>query len=318
MKRTGQNKGFTIVELLTVMAVIALLIGLLVPALSMVKDRAKDIQQKAQFHSIGVGVEMFKSDFGDYPESFDNISPTTPAPVVPLVIDTAHYGGSQKLAEAMVGYDLLGVHPRSGFRSDGKNYFPAGGTWAGGYQLVYNTTSGIKADTVYYEADSAANIDARKKPYLDLENANAFRMQDVYGTNTGSFNAQNVVLCDVYAKSRTSGKKTGMPVLYFRANIGNAFQDFADSLTYTNDIYNLDDNYELLSLGTAESVAKTHKLMDTTTTNEYENFELMILNKNVQSVKRPYCAGSFILISAGKDGIYGTADDITNFSKEAE
>lgn len=72
MKRTQHNNAFTIVELLTVMAVIALLIGLLVPALALVKDRAKDIQQRAQFHAISSGLEMFKADFGDYPDSKDN------------------------------------------------------------------------------------------------------------------------------------------------------------------------------------------------------------------------------------------------------
>ena len=319
MKRTGQNKGFTIVELLTVMAVIALLIGLLVPALSMVKDYGKDIQQKSQFHSVGVGLEMFKTEFGNYPESFDNISPTTPPAVAPLTADPLHYGGTHKLAEALVGYDLLGVHPKSGFRSDGRNYFPAP---VNGYLNIYDTTAGINAGTLYYEADGNANINARKGPYVDLENANAFQMRDIYGTNIAGFNGLNTVVCDVYSKSRTSGKKTGMPVLYFRANAGNNFQDVTDALTYTNDIYNLDDNYQLLSLGTAESVAKIHKLMDTTGgTTEYENFEQMILNEQVLSasgVKRPYRAGTFILISAGKDGIYGTSDDITNFSKGAE
>ncbi|MBN1124688.1 MAG: prepilin-type N-terminal cleavage/methylation domain-containing protein, partial [Sedimentisphaerales bacterium] len=36
----ARKKGFTIVELLTVMGVIAILIGLLVPALNQVKDYA--------------------------------------------------------------------------------------------------------------------------------------------------------------------------------------------------------------------------------------------------------------------------------------
>ena len=44
----------------------------------------------------------------------------------------------------------------------------------------------------------------------------------------------------------------------------------------------------------------------------------MILNKQVTTIKRPYRAGSFILVSAGKDGLYGTADDIFNFTKDTE
>ena len=35
-------------------------------------------------------------------------------------------------------------------------------------------------------------------------------------------------------------------------------------------------------------------------------------------IKRPYRDDSFILISAGKDGQYGTSDDLMNFTKEPQ
>lgn len=54
MTLTGKTKGFTIVEMLTVMGIIAILIGLLIPALNQVKDYSKQIQQKSQFHSVEV------------------------------------------------------------------------------------------------------------------------------------------------------------------------------------------------------------------------------------------------------------------------
>ena len=116
MKKTGdKTSGFTIVELLTVMAVIAVLIGLLVPALNKVKDSAKEIKQLSQFRAIDVGLEIFKKDFGNYPESNDN----SLAPVNP--IDNTIYCGANKLAEAMVGWDLLGFHPKSGLTATGQN-----------------------------------------------------------------------------------------------------------------------------------------------------------------------------------------------------
>jgi prepilin-type N-terminal cleavage/methylation domain-containing protein len=334
MKRTGQNKGFTIVEMLTVMGIIAILIGLLVPALNQVKDYSKQVQQKSQFHSIDVALEMFKTDFGSYPDSYDNRGASAPAVVAPLQADNMNYGGAQKLAEAMVGWDLLGFHPRSGFRSDGYNYFQ--NPTFNAYAWVYDTNNGIQAGTES-EKSRDENIKARKK-YIDMENANAFRMQDVYNTNlsasqggaSGVFLATNYVLCDVYSKNRTSGKKTGMPILYFKARINYTLQDFSIDGDYTDDIYNYDDNRALVCLGTADVTPVKHELENLTGggTNAYVNFERMILNRQVQQstitaanpdgIFRPYRADSYILVSAGKDELYGTADDIYNFEKGSQ
>ncbi len=294
MKRTEHNKAFTIVELLTVMAVIALLIGLLVPALAMVRDRARDMQQRAQFHSISTGLEMFQADFGDYPESHDNFYSVEST-------DERNYGGAQKLAEALVGYDLLGVHPRTAFRSDGQRYSVIDGE----YVDVYGT--------------SEANIDERKGPYLELENANAFQMRDVYGEDrVENFNPLNVVLTDVFSRSRPSGVKTGTPVLYFRANTLNRFQEEITEELSRQNIYNFTDNHDLLNLGTATSTFQDHRVM---LDGDYERFNDLIVNEQVYStsgVRRPYRAGSFILWSAGKDGSFGTATDIFNFVKEMD
>lgn len=327
MMKTNMTRGFTIVELLTVMAVIAVLIGLLIPALGLVKDHAKEIQQRAQFHSLDVALEMFKSEFGAYPDSFDNFNIAN----TETSYENVYYCGAEKLAEALVGWDLLGVHPKSGFRSDGENYFAANT----GYLPVYNTTAGAAGglkvgaapNWVYYEADGAANVKARKGPMIDLENANAFRMQDVYGTNTTSFNPNNIVLCDVFARKRTSAAKTGMPILYFKARTNFQFQDTTtvDAAGNNDDIYLYDDNAWLIALGTAEAVPQLHEFEVVGIQTNYEKFEQAILNTQVKEatmttanplgIKRPYRADSYIMISAGKDGNYGTADDLYNFQK---
>ena len=57
--------GFTIVELLTVLAIIAMLVGLLVPALNLVRNIAKETKQKAQLTTIGLALTAFKNDEGD-------------------------------------------------------------------------------------------------------------------------------------------------------------------------------------------------------------------------------------------------------------
>jgi len=50
-----KRTGFTIVELLTALGIIALMVGLLIPALSMVRRTAKETKQKAQFTTISLG-----------------------------------------------------------------------------------------------------------------------------------------------------------------------------------------------------------------------------------------------------------------------
>lgn len=324
MKRTNQKQGFTIVELLTVMAVIALLIGLLVPALSMVKDRAKDIQQRAQFHAISSGLEMFKADFGSYPESNDNNLNTSSSPQ--KTADPTPYVGANKLAEAMVGYDYLGFHPSSDFRANGTN-------------TIINKLGQRVDNVLVYHADSDIqdwetrdeNIQARKGPYVELENANAFRMDEVYATSvfpaqgfTASFslagqNQYPLVLCDVYAKKRlgVGGKKTGTPILYFRARTNFSIQDSVANPETS--IYYYWDNARILTLGLPDTGASHGLLLNAANQNEVLiRFDDLIINKNVQAVRRPYRAGSFILWSAGKDGSFGTGDDVFNFTKEAE
>jgi len=318
--------GFTIVELLTVMAVIAVLIGLLIPALALVKDNAKEIQQKAQFHGLDVGLELYRSEFGAYPESNDNAVNTVSSPQHP--IDPSPYCGANKLAEAMVGRDLLGFHPNSDFRSDGRanvtNPTPPPATLT---VDVYAAFSGNALET------SADNLKARKGPYVDLENANAFTMDEVYGNSNGNFpgvfsnnytmdtlsgavNSYPLVLCDVYAKKRsgTNARKTGTPILYYRARTNLTMQDYTSDGDIENDIYYYPDNENILNLGMPDDGINYTTVVGGSG-DPLEEFQNMIINDNVQTVLRPYRADAYILISAGKDGDFGTADDVFNFEK---
>ena len=79
-----------------------------------------------------------------------------------------------------------------------------------------------------------------------------------------------------------------------------------------DDIYYLNDNIELLYLGKPDD-GVDYTLMTGT---PEENFEKMIVNEQVQTLQKPYREDTYILISAGKDGDFGTADDIFNFDKE--
>lgn len=289
-KRPNQKAAFTIVELLTVMSIIIILIGLLVPALNMVKQYARRVRQKAQFHSIDVAMELFNNQWEGYPNSDAKDETGT------------DYCGALKLCEAMVGQDLMGFHPNSHFRSDCTD----GGTPP--VDLYATPTNGFDPAT-----DDPENLKVRKM-YLQLENVHAYRLWNIY-SNTAPFQQDLFVLCDVYNQVRNidTGKKIGMPILYYKANTSNTKHD-PNSLpsAWDNDngnIYNYFDNDELVSLPLPWAPTKQHPMF-TDPTIFYE----MTRDKKISIESgRPNRADSYILISAGPDGEYGTSDDVFNF-----
>jgi type II secretory pathway pseudopilin PulG len=295
-KQPNKKAAFTIVELLTVMSIIIILMGLLAPAMNRVRIYARKVSQVNQFHSIDVALEMFRAEFDGYPDS-GALDRSTPAGGVP-------YCGAMKLAEAMVGQDLLGFHPDSRFRSDGTDGVPPP---AGPTTLYY-----------YPGPPPPDNLKARKEYYLSLENANAYKLKDIY-TNPAPFDPERFVLCDVYtrAASISTGKRIGMPILYYKANTSNIKHDPADLPVPGNDkgqIYNYLDNNQLVELGKPWNPPPTgpdHMLFS-----DPKKFYTSTWNEKISTITRPYRADSYIMLSAGFDGEYGTPDDVFNFGED--
>ena len=62
------RRGFTIIELFVVIAIIVILVGLLLPALANAKARAQKIRCMGNIRQLGVGVYMYQADAsGCYP-----------------------------------------------------------------------------------------------------------------------------------------------------------------------------------------------------------------------------------------------------------
>ncbi len=309
--RPGYFGGFTLLEMLTALAIIALLIGLLIPAIGKIQTTAQTVKQKAQFHAIEVALEAFRSDVGDYPPSRQADTAAG---------EPAGYYGAQKLAEAVVGLDGFGFHPLSQWRSNGtavnvigKDGNPVNG---GGEVLLYH----IGADIANFET-SDENLKARKGPYLELEKANAVKVSSVYSsTSNPNVNLNTYVLADMFqmVKKRPTGK-TGMPILYFRADTSKGYlYSGSGSVTPSQSIYNLEDNFMgFVFPNPPWDTSSSHPMRDDTGT-----FYQRIRNPNFPGTAannytdaRPYRADSFILLSAGPDGLYGTLDDVYNFDE---
>jgi prepilin-type N-terminal cleavage/methylation domain-containing protein len=65
--RRGGRRGFTLVELLVVIAVLALLAAFLLPIYSSARERGRQTVCLANLRQIGQALSMYRQDYGSYP-----------------------------------------------------------------------------------------------------------------------------------------------------------------------------------------------------------------------------------------------------------
>jgi len=258
---------------------------------------AKEARQKAQFITLTIATEAFKNDHGYYPESY---------------YSSNDYCGAQILAEAIVGWDMFGFHSETNWESDGD--FQASSTVGNSYD------------------DNRNNYDlsGRTSPYVEVEKANAMKLNTISGQGDGLYTSSGTlsgtlssryVLTDTFERKYTfdidndgdaDSVKSGMPILYFKARPNMLGLNSSNEDLST---YDFRHNSELIINSNAPwDSSKVHEL-------DFDMFynvddEDYIVNKSITTLPDiPYNKDSFILISAGKDGLYGTNDDIFNFDK---
>ena len=210
----AKRSGLTIVEMLVVVGIISLLVGMLLPAVNKVRKMAREAKQKVQLGAIEIGLATFKNDYGDYPPSdqYTRLEDDTG--------ETLNSSGAQKLAEALLGLDLLGFHPDSGFRVDGMNR----------WDYSDGTTTHAAGSYWLYDRTIDRELEKRRDRYIDIDTANVVRLGSPTGhdglfdlTGDWAAAADTFVLGDVFGKGKSIlldgvRKKSGLPILYYRAD----------------------------------------------------------------------------------------------------
>ena len=74
-----RRRGFTLVELLVVIGIIALLIGILMPALTRAREQANTTKCGANLHTIGIALTMYVNQYNAYPGHASMVGGTTGA-----------------------------------------------------------------------------------------------------------------------------------------------------------------------------------------------------------------------------------------------
>lgn len=347
--RRSVRAGFSLVELLTVIFIITLLIAILVPALSSARNAAKRAKTQSLLRAIEAGLEMFKGDnerlfaaTNGYPPSFSHppIPGYTFDPVrgeYPFNEDSSSGSnprvyGAHWLPAMLMGHDGLGYIQRSSVPDDildepNKWYTddPRGnGSGPLQRQNRYIEVEAIQLKNLDSIAGDMGDPNAESTFFPDLEAmrgmpmlVDPFDQPVLYYAANKNGRMTNMV----EAVHRADNTYTGGPPFYFHE----------DNVGFTGNVDSVGWNFSALPLNTslpeAEQLHKIADPGDTLTadlieqTDNHDTFAHYIndhaaleANKDITATTpmRPARADSYILITAGTDGLYGTVDDVSN------
>jgi prepilin-type N-terminal cleavage/methylation domain-containing protein len=306
-----KNLAFTLIELLTVIAIIGLLIAILVPSVISARKTAKIAAVRAQLDFISKGLEIFNTDFGFYPNSSRQDYKTAGDGLVQ---------GSHRLSFSMLGRDFLGCPAQNPDDVNGY-YYTQDGTF--NVKAADGSTNVITADSANFGKIAAkVKKTQRKGPYVNANGVILAKDQ-----TSADFNNMTV-MCDKFSQ-RPNGEPIASAtldpyqgrnaILYFKANAaldGAITADETGPGTYTPADNARISNTDLAGYPTLNaSMKKFYWGTDGDPTNHISRGGIINTTSAVGNTYPAFNKDTYLLISAGPDNTYFTDDDITNWNK---
>lgn len=84
-RKSARDAGFTLLELLVVLAIIALLVGLVAPRVIQYLGRAKTDTARTQAHNIMTALDLYRLDAGSYPSQAEGLNALIVKPSAAMV-----------------------------------------------------------------------------------------------------------------------------------------------------------------------------------------------------------------------------------------
>ncbi len=329
MTRRHGQPAFTRSEVLTVVGILALVLAVLLPALAHIRGSSKLARSGSTLAAVEKGLEMFALDFGQYPDSRLRGDPID---WEGRVTDHEPLSGAHWLARALVGHDLGGLDLAAATLDDADLYRCGG---SDSVKPVNPTVAQLRSlpRKPLYMGDT--------RRFVQDNNRTAFPGLPAQVRNSG-FNYRPTGRLVVYDDA------FGSPILYYRANRHARFpfcrtgDGQAPVGARTDDqlgIYRQQDNAAMAGDEAAKDYGWDFAGTGDETPHGLYAFGLDPPGADEETaagpVREPSFAGflrdpaardgrllpwhpdRFILIAAGRDGRFGTADDLTNFATTA-
>ncbi|MCL2330424.1 MAG: type II secretion system GspH family protein [Phycisphaerae bacterium] len=324
---SSRRRGFSLVELLTVVAIIALLIGILMPALGMARRAAKVSQARQFIAALERGLETFNTDLGQYPDSSWRQDPLSGA-LGPL-------SGAHWLARAMVGEDGVSGVDYNAQSIDGPLTAPLANLKRRGPYVQKAAFAADDGGKLGMETNNTSNSLYNKKEPL---RTGRIVLQDVFDYPILYYRANPRAQLPFAIDSAGSGAPRGVEPssgVPDRPGIYNHLDN--QGITGVADVgvisgWRPHDNPAVghglaelgaSQLGTEPMVLNGGSIKNTVVGYKQFTFAGFIHDDKAYAIPgaspgspgtlKPKNAESFLLISPGPDGIFGTTDDVTNF-----